>query len=516
MSAASWTEDDPELGSVDAMWAVAEELRIVAEDADSARQRLQQLHDNTSDAIWRGDSADAFRGRIADLPSHLLMLHDSYSQAADGMRTYANDVDEIQYRAGVVNQELSSAEHAHTSAASAQAGWQHPPPADPAVVLLTAPDPAASKNPHDEQVAAAQARVQAALEQRRALADDRRSADSKVKGTLHNAQDMGMHNRSGWSHFWEGVSDTLGKLTIVLVVLAVVAVVLMPALAPLAFGALMAVSAAKLGVDSGRKIAGEDVSWGEIAMDALGVIPGGVYARAGGLAAKGAAQGVRAAEKLAPTAVAAAKSTLAAASAGVKGSAAAARAAKALAAARRPLASANQRVGDFAVSTAAGRSLGRLSGFSNPFRPEMGVPSAYSRGYERFGGMTEAKFRQTFVEPAGTPVWPAHNGSAPGTTEVKTHLPTGTQFDRFGSERGAFLGKPGDLFTARSIPPESLGKAYKTYQTTGKALPPGSHVEQSIIAPWFGQAGGGTQYVVIDISGEKVSVEKLLEWGFIK
>ncbi|AZI57424.1 hypothetical protein EH165_03870 [Nakamurella antarctica] len=311
------------------------------------------------------------------------MLHDSYSQAAEGMRTYANDVEEIQYRAGVVNQELSSAEHAHSSAASAQAGWRPPPPADPAVVLLTAPDPAASKNPHDEQVAAAQARVQAALEQRRALADDRRSADSKVKGTLHNAQDMGMHNRSGWSHFWEGVSDTLGKLTIVLIVVAVVAVVLMPALAPLAFGALMAASAAKLGVDSGRKIAGEDVSWGEIAMDALGVIPGGVYARAGGLAAKGAAQGVRAAEKLAPTAVAAARTSLAAASAGVKGSAAAARAAKALAAARRPLAKANQRVDDFAVNRAVGRGLSRYAGSA-----AKGESKAAAGGGQQFGTET--------------------------------------------------------------------------------------------------------------------------------
>lgn len=48
------------------------------------------------------------------------------------------------------------------------------------------------------------------------------------------------------------------------------------------------------------------------------------------------------------------------------------------------------------------------------------------------------------------------------------------------------------------------------------ALPSGWHIEQSQAAPWFHQPGGGTQYRIIAPPGEKASVDRLVEFGYLK
>ena len=73
-------------------------------------------------------------------------------------------------------------------------------------------------------MSAAASKLSAATGKLHDLADDRRTADSHVKGSLKDAHNDGMKNKSGWAHFWDKVSTVLAVVAIVLLVVAVIAV----------------------------------------------------------------------------------------------------------------------------------------------------------------------------------------------------------------------------------------------------------------------------------------------------
>jgi hypothetical protein len=105
----------------------------------------------------------------------------------------------------------------------------------------------------------------------------------------------------------------------------------------------------------------------------------------------------------------------------------------------------------------------------------------------------------------------------PGTVIPDAHLPQGTELGRFGYPGGAYLAPEGTPFAELSLPPESAGKPYFQYVVADPAkLPPGWRIEQSQVAPWFHQPGGGTQYRIIDEFGNNGSVEQLVRWGFLR
>jgi len=91
-----------------------------------------------------------------------------------------------------------------------------------------------------------------------------------------------MQNKHWWQKVLDLVSDGLAKITIVLMVVALVAIVvlavvqpeLIPGLLLLAGQVLAGLSVAQLAVDGARKATGEDVSWGALSLDALGLLPG--------------------------------------------------------------------------------------------------------------------------------------------------------------------------------------------------------------------------------------------------
>ena len=69
-------------------------------------------------------------------------------------------------------------------------------------------------------------------------------------------------------------------------------------------------------------------------------------------------------------------------------------------------------------------------------------------------------------------------------------LPSGTQLDRYGSERGTFLAPAGTPYTDRALAPG-----------TDKAVPFNRYevakpfsVKAGAAIPWFGERGLGTQY----------------------
>ena len=211
----SWSEDDPGQGSPDGIAALALLLGEVADAAASAQSNLQKLKDQASDAIWRGPAADAFHSRIDKLPGHLEQLAKSYDDARSGFKTYSAAVADIKQKQQSYQAQINQAQSEHTSASQQQANYV--PPDGGASGATT-------KNPYDDAVAAAASRLSAATGKLHALADDRRTADSHVKGSLKDAHNDGMKNKSGWAHFWDAVSQVLAVIAIVLIVIAVIAV----------------------------------------------------------------------------------------------------------------------------------------------------------------------------------------------------------------------------------------------------------------------------------------------------
>jgi uncharacterized protein YukE len=114
----SWSADDPGQGDPAIIAGLAAEFQDQADEAAAAARQLRALHANASDALWRGDAANAFRHRIGDLPPHLDKLHSSYQTAADGMRAYAAAVTQIGDDAAGQRQRLAGAESEHASTSS--------------------------------------------------------------------------------------------------------------------------------------------------------------------------------------------------------------------------------------------------------------------------------------------------------------------------------------------------------------------------------------------------------------
>jgi len=105
----------------------------------------------------------------------------------------------------------------------------------------------------------------------------------------------------------------------------------------------------------------------------------------------------------------------------------------------------------------------------------------------------------------------------PGTVVPDANLPAGTVLGRFGFPGGAYLAPEGTPFAELSLPPGSAVKPYFQYVVNDpEALPSGYHIEQSQVAPWFHQPGGGTQYRIIGPDGKDAPVDALLDSRYLR
>lgn len=112
---------------------------------------------------------------------------------------------------------------------------------------------------------------------------------------------------------------------------------------------------------------------------------------------------------------------------------------------------------------------------------------------------------------------PAKPYAVPGSVVPHVDLPRGTLMDRFGYPGGAWLSPDGTPFPFRGLPHDSALRPYFQYVVDDPTkLPPGWSIEQSEVAPWFHQPGGGVQYRIIAPEGQRPSVQTLLEWGYLK
>jgi hypothetical protein len=109
-----------------------------------------------------------------------------------------------------------------------------------------------------------------------------------------------------------------------------------------------------------------------------------------------------------------------------------------------------------------------------------------------------------YYDKDGKPIYPPNNGF--DGTPTNTTLQPGTKIDRYGGNPdGKFFSDPGTPFSNRAMPGSTPPSQYAVYEVL-KPL----NVQSGKIAPWFGQPGGGTQYLT-----EK-EVTYLIEKGYLR
>ncbi|WP_277243519.1 glycohydrolase toxin TNT-related protein [Mycolicibacterium obuense] len=144
-----------------------------------------------------------------------------------------------------------------------------------------------------------------------------------------------------------------------------------------------------------------------------------------------------------------------------------------------------------------------------------------------YGDLSEDQFNDQFTDDRGQLIYPDDTDPAkpyaiPGTVrvlgfdEMKSEL-DGLVLDRLGHPGGGWLSPEGTTYEERALPPTSLEKDYFRYEVnTSVPLPDGWSIEASRVAPWFGQPGGGIQYRLLAPEGDRPSVQRLIDIGFLE
>ena len=170
-----------------------------------------------------------------------------------------------------------------------------------------------------------------------------------------------------------------------------------------------------------------------------------------------------------------------------------------------------------------------------------GAVATLVNGYQRFGPSIPetpagaAHWRSTYFSQNGdSPLnWPPNPPYTDGfdvtpdtqtPDETRSTLTAATRIDRFGNPTGGFLAPAGTPFSQRALPPQNLdspgGTPVSNYHVycVMKAF----DVDAGPIAPWFGQPGRGTQYVLranyapFTPSGNYLTVQDLLANGYLE
>ncbi|MGN1402383.1 MAG: T7SS effector LXG polymorphic toxin [Bacillus sp. (in: firmicutes)] len=124
-------------------------------------------------------------------------------------------------------------------------------------------------------------------------------------------------------------------------------------------------------------------------------------------------------------------------------------------------------------------------------------------------------FKQVYDNPKyynqfdGSINWPSNNGFAGNPREK--FLQKGFQIDRYGEPGGSFFSPQGIPFEQRALAPHSTLSNYYKYEVKKPFK-----VLEGEIAPWFDQPGGGKQFYAIDVNGNMLTLQDLIDGRYIK
>lgn len=111
---------------------------------------------------------------------------------------------------------------------------------------------------------------------------------------------------------------------------------------------------------------------------------------------------------------------------------------------------------------------------------------------------------------------PSKPYAIPGTVVPGVDLPAGAVLSRWGYPGGSYLAPTNTYFAQLALPPGSAVAPFFEYVVADPtALPAGFSIEQSQVAAWFAQPGGGIQYRIIGPNGTDASVQALLDSGYL-
>jgi hypothetical protein len=159
---------------------------------------------------------------------------------------------------------------------------------------------------------------------------------------------------------------------------------------------------------------------------------------------------------------------------------------------------------------------------SPPPLPPDAPPPPLPSDHPLFDGYQPVELGPEFTNADGTMRYPDDTlatkpYAAPGAIISDVKLPAGAIISRWGYPGGGYLAPEGTPFAELSLPPGSAVKPYFQYVIEDPSLlPPGWHIEQSEVAPWFHQPGGGQQYRIINEAGQTGTVDELVRWGYLR
>jgi uncharacterized protein YukE len=301
VQAAQACEQDrnPVVGDPARISSLAQQLNTTAETLKTQADRLRAV---TTDQFWKGDAATAFTHIKDKLPPLLDKVVKRYGSVGEALAKYAPDLQHAQESA---QRALQAYREAKGQQQTAQASATQYTQLQQQAQLQGQPFVWAGANP-DTQVEGASQAVGNAIRMMTDAMDTRDAVASTCSSRIRAAVDDDLKNDDS---FWgklkkigKKIVDALEKIAPVLrkvaAVLGVAAALLcwVPVLGEVLAGAALVVSAVSLAVDLTLKASGKDVSWGDIAMDAVGVIPFGRAARLA-KAARPAVEGAGAAAK---------------------------------------------------------------------------------------------------------------------------------------------------------------------------------------------------------------------------
>ncbi|TDZ77529.1 hypothetical protein DE4585_04924 [Mycobacteroides salmoniphilum] len=83
-----------------------------------------------------------------------------------------------------------------------------------------------------------------------------------------------------------------------------------------------------------------------------------------------------------------------------------------------------------------------------------------------------------------------------------------------GSQRGGWLYADGTPYAQRSLPPNLVIREFSRFElASGGKLPDGWRIEAFVVAPWFGQPGGGSAFRLLDQNSNTGPLLRLIDAG---